>query len=101
MANRLQFVQQLFAERYQEMVHSSQDATEGIVVIFVDDLGAVAAASTEDIRSWVEGTLSQTAFLKKCSLDPPGAFSEAAPGAPAKHAQHSSVRSRRTTSPSG
>ncbi len=99
-ANRLQFVQNVFTERYQVMAHSSEAAAEGIVVIFVDERGGVAAASMEDIRSWVEGTLSQSAFLKKCSLDPPGAFGEAS-STPAKHPQHSSVRSRATRSPSG
>jgi hypothetical protein len=100
-ASRLQFVQNVFTERYQEMTHSTQDVTEGIVVIFVDDRGGVAAASMEDIRSWVEGTLSQAAFLKKCSLDPPGAFGETHPSAPAKHAQHSSARSRSSIASSG
>lgn len=100
-ANRLQFVQNVFTERYQVMAHSSEPAAEGIVVIFVDERGGVAAASMEDIRSWVEGTLSQSAFLKKCSLDPPGAFGEASPGAPAKRTQHSSVHSRSTASPAG
>jgi hypothetical protein len=100
MGNRLQFVQNVFTERYREMSHSSQDPAEGIVVIFVDDRGGVAAASMEDIRSWVEGTLSEAAFLKKCSLDPPGAFGEPTPGTPAKsHAQHSSTRSRPVVTP--
>jgi hypothetical protein len=89
MANRLQFVQRLFTERYREMAHSSQDLADGIVVIFLDDMGGVAAASVDDIRSWVEGSLSQSAFLKKCSLDPPGAFEEPAPKGPLKqHARH-------------
>lgn len=100
-ANRLQFVQNVFTERYQVMVHSSEAAAEGIVVIFVDERGGVAAASMDDIRSWVEGTLSQSAFLKKCSLDPPGAFGEASPSAPAKHPQHSSVHAPAAASPSG
>jgi hypothetical protein len=99
--NRLKFVQNVFTERYQEMAHTSEAAVEGIVVIFVDDFGGVAAASMDDIRSWVEGTLSQSAFLKKCSLDPPGAFGEASPSAPPKHPQHSSARARAAMSPSG
>lgn len=97
--NRLQFVQNVFTERYQVMAHSSEAAADGIVVIFVDERGGVAAASMEDIRSWIEGALSQSAFLKKCSLDPPGAFGEASPSAPAKHPQHSSVRSHATATP--
>jgi len=101
LGNRLKFVQNVFSERYQEMIHSSQDPTEGIVVIFVDDLGGVAAASMDDIRSWVEGTLSQAAFLKKCSLDPPSAFGDANIAPPAKRAQHSSLHARKATPPTG
>ena len=91
MADRLRFVQSMFTARYREMAHSSKDPADGIVVIFVDDLGGVAAASLDDIRLWVEGTLNQAAFLKRCSFDPPGAFHEAAPKSPLKqHARHSS-----------
>ena len=85
-ASRLQFVQSTFVERYRQISHSSTDPVEGIVVIFMDQRGGVAAASLDDIRQWVEGTLSQIAFLKKCSLDPPGAFQ----GAPSKRAQETS-----------
>jgi hypothetical protein len=72
--NRLQFVQTVFLERYREVAHSSQHSVDGIVVIFVDERGAVAAAALDDIRLWAEGALTQSAFLKKCSLDPPTAF---------------------------
>jgi hypothetical protein len=72
--NRLQFVQTVFLERYREIAHSSQNSVDGIVVIFVDERGAVAAAALDDIRLWAEGSLTQSAFLKKCSLDPPTAF---------------------------
>jgi hypothetical protein len=72
--NRLQFVQTVFLEQYREVAHSSQHSVDGIVVIFVDERGAVAAAALDDIRLWAEGSLTQSAFLKKCSLDPPTAF---------------------------
>lgn len=72
--NRLQFVQTVFLERYREVAHSSQHSVDGIVVIFVDERGAVAAAALDDIRLWAEGALTQSAFLRKCSLDPPTAF---------------------------
>jgi len=102
MADRLQFVQRVFTERYQEMTHSSQDAAEGIVVIFVDDRGGVAAASMDDIQAWVEGTLTQAAFLKRCSLDPPGAFGNSpSPPAAKQRPQHSSIRPRISSSPTG
>jgi hypothetical protein len=50
---------------------------DGIVVIFLDQRGGIAAATLEDIAHWTDGHLSQAAFLKKCSLDPPGAFENA------------------------
>lgn len=93
-ASRLQFVQSMFTERYRQISHSSRDPVEGIVVIFMDQRGGVAAASLDDIRRWVEGSLSQSAFLKKCSLDPPGAFEESSPK---QHAQQSSNASRPRT----
>lgn len=87
--SRLQFVQNLFRDRYREMAHSSADSAAGIVVIFMDQRGGVAAASVDDIRSWMEGSLSQAAFLKKCSLDPPGAFQDASSAQPTSSAHRS------------
>lgn len=72
--DRLQFAQSIFRQRYHEAAHSSQVAIEGIVIIFMDARGAVAAATLDDIRLWADGSLSESAFLKKCSLDPPAAF---------------------------
>ena len=64
-------------ERYRQVAHSSQDPWAGIVVIFLDQRGGVAAASIDDIRLWEDGALTQQAFLKRCSLDPPSAFPRA------------------------
>ena len=72
--NKLQFAQSVFMERYRQVAHSSQEALAGIVVIFLDQRGGVAAASIDDIRQWEDGSLTQQAFLKRCSLDPPSAF---------------------------
>ena len=74
---KLQFAEAIFLERYREGTHSSRNSVEGIVVIFLDQRGGVAAASLEDIGHWANGSLNQTAFLEKCSLDPPGAFESA------------------------
>jgi hypothetical protein len=78
--NKLQFAQSIFMERYRQVAHSSQDPWAGIVVIFLDQRGGVAAASIDDIRLWEDGTLTQQAFLKRCSLDPPSAFPRASAG---------------------
>ena len=80
---KVRFVEATFKERYRELSHDSQNSVEGIVVIFLDQRGGVAAASLEDISDWAEGRLSRMAFLKKCSLDPPGAFEDSRAGAKA------------------
>ena len=49
-------------------------SVQGVVVIFLDQCGGVAAADLNDIRSWAEGGASAATFIRKCSLDPPGAF---------------------------
>jgi len=72
--DKLQFAEHIFMERYREAAHDSRNSVAGVVVIFLDQRGGVAAASLEDIRFWAEGRLTSTAFIKNCSLDPPGAF---------------------------
>jgi len=79
----LRFAERIFKERYREASHNSQNSVAGIVVIFLDQRGGVGAAALEDIGRWADGTLTQSAFLKKCSLDPPGAFEAARPKAQA------------------
>jgi hypothetical protein len=81
---KLRFVERIFKERYREVTHSPQNPVDGIVVIFLDQRGGVAAATLEDIAHWADGNLSQTAFLKRCSLDPPGAFENPGTGLRAK-----------------
>ena len=72
--NKLQFATNLFLQRYREISHASQNPVAGVVVIFLDQKGGVAAASLDDIRLFADGSLSQERFLKKCSFDPPSAF---------------------------
>jgi hypothetical protein len=72
--NKLQFANDVFLQRYREISHASQNAVAGVVVIFLDQKGGVAAASLDDIRLFADGSLSRDAFFKKCSFDPPSAF---------------------------
>jgi len=72
---KLRFVEHIFMERYRQAEHDSRNSVKGIVVIFLDERGGVAAASLDDIRFWAEGSLTSSAFIKRCSLDPLGAFS--------------------------
>jgi hypothetical protein len=73
-ATKLRFAEAIFAERYREATHSPDNSVQGIVVIFLDQRGGVAAARLDDIGYWLGGTLTRDAFLARCSLDPLGAF---------------------------
>ena len=72
--DKLRFAEHIFMERYRQAAHDSRNSVEGIVVIFLDQRGGVAAANLDDIHFWADGSLTSAAFVKKCSLDPPGAF---------------------------
>ena len=69
--DRWTYAQRMFEERAQ----AARNA-EGIVLVFLGD-GGVAAATLRDIRRWTRGTLSDSAFRARCSLDPPRAFQSA------------------------
>jgi hypothetical protein len=73
-ARKLPFAQSVFMRRYLEGVHSSGDTISGIVVIFLDMAGGVAAATMDDIQRYANGALTSEAFSRRCSLDPPSAF---------------------------
>ena len=71
---KLRFAESIFKQRFHASDPTSPNPVAGVVVIFLDQAGGVAAASMEDIALWTHGSLSQSAFVKKCSLDPPSAF---------------------------
>ena len=72
--NKLRFAQAMFNERGREALHLSHSSVDGIVIVFLDQGGGVAASTLQDVRLWLSGALSNPAFLKKCSLDPPSQF---------------------------
>jgi len=95
--DRWQFVQSVFSEQYRQISHTTtQNSIEGLVIIFMDQGGGVAAATFDDIRAWMEGTLTKTEFIKKCSLDPPSAFATSPPMTHPAGKRHSSLRSATT-----
>ena len=71
---KLRFAESIFKERFRSVDPNSPTPVAGVVVIFLDQAGGVAAASMDDIALWTHGSLSQSAFVKKCSLDPASAF---------------------------
>ena len=70
---RIVFLKRVLAETYRTASHSPTPI-QGVVVVFAGGRGAVAAASLTDIRQWVQGSLSDDAFIEKCSLDPLAEF---------------------------
>jgi hypothetical protein len=90
--DRWQFVQTVFSDQYRQIAHSPQNSVEGVVIIFMDQGGGVAAASLDDIRAWMEGGLSKGDFIKRCSLDPPSAFLKSQP------AEHTAGKKRSAVS---
>jgi hypothetical protein len=67
----------IFTDRYLALMHAPRGGPAipaGIVLVFSSPEPAVAAAGITQIKSWVEGEISETAFIKRCSLDPGSAF---------------------------
>ena len=94
--DRWQFVQNVFSEQYRQISHSPQSSVEGLVIIFMDQGGGVAAASFDDIRAWMEGTLTKAEFVKRCSLDPPSAFLTSQPAPHSAGKKRSSLGTPKT-----
>ncbi len=67
---RWSFAEQIFLDHARE----SSTAYAGVVVIFLDARGGIAAATAGDIAAMASGRISDTAFRQRCSLDPLGAF---------------------------
>ena len=71
---KLRFAMNLFQRRYRQALHAPETGAAGMVIIFMDPAGGVAAASFADIRNLADGKLTETAFLARCSLDPRSRF---------------------------
>ena len=69
---RWSFATHTFLDRYRQR-NASRDVA-GIVVIFLEPHGGVAAATMADIGQLASGRLSTVAFRNRCSLDPLPAF---------------------------
>src|SRR5438132_7961711 len=58
-ATKLRFAEAIFAERYREATHTPDNSVLGIVVIFLDPRGGVAAARLDDIRNMAQWSANQ------------------------------------------
>jgi hypothetical protein len=72
-ADRWSYAQHIFLERSHSASLSSQPYA-GVAVIFDEAEGGVAVASLGSIQRWQDALISDSAFAKQCSLDPPESF---------------------------
>jgi hypothetical protein len=70
---KLSFAKNVFLNVYHNAA-SSQPATAGIVVVFDSADGGQVAATMASVEELAKGSLSDSAFWRKCSLDPPESF---------------------------
>jgi hypothetical protein len=72
-AAKLNFAKQLFQKAWNEPAGSLASAI-GVVVVFDSSDGGQVSATLVDLKQWQEGAISEDAFWRRCSLDPPEAF---------------------------
>jgi hypothetical protein len=66
----LAYAKRIFETRAEKS--TSSNPYDGIVVVFLGTKGGVAAATLGDIRQWMQGSLADSAFISRCSVDLPG-----------------------------
>ncbi len=74
---KLAFARALFEKSYGEL-KSSGAAVDGVVIVFDSADGGQIAATISSLKQLADGALSETAFWKQCSLDPPESFQASA-----------------------
>jgi hypothetical protein len=76
-AEKRKFAKGLLLKAYNDMTSSNQ-RVEGIVIVFDSADGGQIAATMESLKALQDGSLSEPAFWRRCSLDPPEAFHDSA-----------------------
>jgi hypothetical protein len=72
---KLMFAKSVFVRTFKNLGQSQQSA-EGIVVVFDSADGGQIAAPASSVKALAGHTLSDTAFWRECSFDPPESFLE-------------------------
>ncbi len=72
---KLDFAKALFLKTYAE-VNSATLPVLGVVIVFDSADGGQIAATLSSLKQMVAGDLSEAAFWKQCSLDPPESFQD-------------------------
>lgn len=70
---KLEFAKSVFLHGY-ENLNAGYQSTEGIVIVFDSADGGQIASTMSSVKGLAEGTVSETAFWRQCSLDPPESF---------------------------
>lgn len=70
---KLAYARALFEKSYTEL-KSSAATLDGVVIVFDSADGGQIAATLSSLKQLADGTISEGAFWKQCSLDPPESF---------------------------
>jgi hypothetical protein len=70
---KLAFAKSVFLHGY-ENLNAAHPSTQGIVIVFDSADGGQIASAMSNVKELAEGTVSETAFWRQCSLDPPESF---------------------------
>jgi hypothetical protein len=70
---KLAFAKSIFLNTYQNL-NAAHQTVDGIVVVFDSADGGQIAAGLASVKGLAEKTLTEGAFWKQCSLDPPESF---------------------------
>lgn len=74
---KLAFARALFEKTYGEL-KSSGAAVDGVVIVFDSADGGQIAATISSVKQLADGAISENAFWRQCSLDPPESFQASA-----------------------
>jgi hypothetical protein len=74
---KLAFARTLFEKTYRDL-KSPVPAVDGVVIVFDSADGGQIAATLASLKQLTDGTISEGAFWKQCSLDPPESFQASA-----------------------
>jgi len=74
---KLAYARALFEKSYGEL-KSSGATVDGVVIVFDSADGGQIAATISSLKQLVDGAISESAFWRQCSLDPPESFQASA-----------------------
>ncbi len=74
---KLTYARALFEKTYREL-NSPAQAVDGVVIVFDSADGGQIAATLSSLKQLTDGAISESAFWKQCSLDPPESFQASA-----------------------